>query len=266
MAEAAAAQPSSPTSEDDNASFEASKESIVENIMGKSVNGVPDSAHNSQMLAVKDERKRAEYDVQLLANRLAYLRAEERAANKKVADTKKRTQDIAAAKKHAADKEKMRDEWRASLKNKEAEQREYYRKDRETRRQNRNGAAGALLQQKKGMAEKAKQEQGLLNLQKNNMTSGEHGRRLASHANIRQTHLQQKAKEAKRAHDHQLHLDKAHRRKVEEERRRKEDAEALIAQFEAEEARLISRLKQSQLEQHGALTELEKTLLSSAHK
>ena len=60
-----------------------------------------------QMLAVKDERKRAEYDVQLLANRLAYLRAEERAANKKVADTKKRTQDIAAAKKHAADKEKV---------------------------------------------------------------------------------------------------------------------------------------------------------------
>ena len=49
MAEAAAAQPSSPTSEDDNASFEASKESIVENIMGKSVNGVPDSAHNSQV-------------------------------------------------------------------------------------------------------------------------------------------------------------------------------------------------------------------------
>ena len=40
------------------------------------------------MLAVKDERKRAEYDVQLLANRLAYLRAEEAAAAKKVRSEK----------------------------------------------------------------------------------------------------------------------------------------------------------------------------------
>jgi hypothetical protein len=36
------------------------------------------------MLSVKDERKRAEYDVQLLANRLAYLRSEEKAAAKRV--------------------------------------------------------------------------------------------------------------------------------------------------------------------------------------
>lgn len=59
------------------------------------------------MLAVKDERKRAEYDVQLLANRLAYLRAEERAASKKVADTKKRTSDIAAAKRNSRNHDKV---------------------------------------------------------------------------------------------------------------------------------------------------------------
>lgn len=55
-------------------------------------------AHNSEMLAAKDERKRAEYDVQLLANRLAFLRAEEAAAKKKIRETKMRTKQVVKAK------------------------------------------------------------------------------------------------------------------------------------------------------------------------
>ena len=54
--------------------------------------------HNSQMPAAKDERKRAEYDVQLLANRLAFLRTEERAAKKRIKDTKSRTRQVMEAK------------------------------------------------------------------------------------------------------------------------------------------------------------------------
>jgi hypothetical protein len=49
--------------------------------------------------------------------------------------------------------------------------------------------------------------------------------------------------------------------KVAEEQARKSEAERLIAAFEAEEAKLIARLKATQVEQHGALTKLEKTLL-----
>ena len=58
-------------------------------------------AHNSQMLLAKDERKRAEYDVQLLANRLAFLRAEERATQKNIVDTKERTRQVQRAKEAA---------------------------------------------------------------------------------------------------------------------------------------------------------------------
>ena len=47
-----------------------------------------------------------------------------------------------------------------------------------------------------------------------------------------------------------------------EEQARKSEAERLIAAFEAEEAKLIARLKATQVEQHGALTKLEKTLLA----
>jgi hypothetical protein len=50
--------------------------------------------------------------------------------------------------------------------------------------------------------------------------------------------------------------------RVNSEKARKAEAEKLIANFEAEEARLIERLKATQVEQHGELTKLEKTLLS----
>ena len=46
------------------------------------------------MLRAKNERRRAESDVQLLANRLAHLRAEEEKARRKIEETKKRASEI----------------------------------------------------------------------------------------------------------------------------------------------------------------------------
>jgi hypothetical protein len=46
------------------------------------------------MLETKQERKRAETDLQLLANRIALLRLEEQKAANKVTETKMRAQEI----------------------------------------------------------------------------------------------------------------------------------------------------------------------------
>lgn len=46
------------------------------------------------MLETKQERKRAETDLQLLANRIALLRLEEQKAANKVSETKIRAQEI----------------------------------------------------------------------------------------------------------------------------------------------------------------------------
>ena len=58
--------------------------------------GSPKSDHSngSQMLETKFSRKRAETDLQLLANRIALLKLEEQKALQKVQETKQRAEEI----------------------------------------------------------------------------------------------------------------------------------------------------------------------------
>ena len=56
--------------------------------------GKSETSNTSAMLDVKDNRKRAESDLQLLANRIALLRVEEQKAVNKVHETKKRSEEI----------------------------------------------------------------------------------------------------------------------------------------------------------------------------
>merc|ERR1712167_332642 len=64
---------------------------------------------SNRLLAAKRARKRAEGDYQLLQNRLVRLRMEEEKAQKKIAETKKRAQEIIAlkARNEMANREKL---------------------------------------------------------------------------------------------------------------------------------------------------------------
>jgi len=214
------------------------------------------------MLAVKDERKRAEYDVQLLANRLAYLRAEEAAAAKKVAETKKRTADISEAKKQAKQHDQVRAAWRAAGKAQEAATREYFTAQRDAAKKTLRGASSTVKQRNQDAATDSKKMSEKLLAQKVDILQGDKARRHAAYQSVKMTHEQQKAKEAKRRYAKELDLRQQFEGKVAGEKARKTEAERLIAAFEAEEATLIARLKATQVEQHGALTKLEKTLLA----
>ena len=79
---------------------------------------------------------------------------------------------------------------------------------------------------------------------------------------VRAMHEQQSAKAAKQRYDRELKLKKQYESKMSEEKKRKNDAEELIAKFEAEEARLIERLKGTQVAQQSELSKLEKTLIT----
>mmetsp|Transcript_5047 Transcript_5047/g.6538 ORF Transcript_5047/g.6538 Transcript_5047/m.6538 type:complete len:283 (+) Transcript_5047:124-972(+) len=253
-------------------SFEKEASSLVDNMTTDSVglqnkSTKVDWAHNNLMLSVKDERKRAEYDVQLLANRLAYLRSEEKAASKKVADTKLRARDIAQAKEKARKHDEMKNQWKQSLKAKEEANRECFRAQREERQNKLRGARNNMVLTRKEAASSMRDmSRNTHRLSKsgqlNTAESDQEKKRSESYQFVKNTHRLQKEKEAKRRHEHELFLKKQVETKVAEERRRKEDAEKLIAQFEAEEAILIQRLRDTQIEHHGALSELEKTLLS----
>jgi hypothetical protein len=251
-------------------SFQKEASSLVDNmttdsvgLQNKSTN--VDWAHNNMMLSVKDERKRAEYDVQLLANRLAFLRSEEKAAAKKVQETKQRALDIAKAKEKARKHDEMKNQWKQSMKAKEEANREFFRAQREERQQKLRGARNSLIQTKKNTATSMRDQARMTKSGKmKGIESEQEKKRAESYNLIKNTHRMQKEKEAKRRLEHELFLKKQVESKVAEEKRRKNEAERLIAQFEEEEARLIQRLRNTQVEHHGALSDLEKALMSSS--
>lgn len=134
--------------------------------------------------------------------------------------------------------------------------------NRQGTKQSLKGAKESVKRMNRQQAEEARRLSNLLVQQKHDVMHGDNARRHALHQSVKMTHEQQKAKEAKRRYDHELHLRATFEAKVREEKARKEEAEKIIAKFEAEEAKLIGRLKSTQVAQHGALTQLEKTLLS----
>lgn len=219
-------------------------------------------AHNSQMLAVKDERKRAEYDVQLLANRLNYLRQEERMASRKVAETRKRAEDVAAAKRNSSNHDKLKSDWRQSCKAREDASREFFTHQRRENKAKLRSAREDMLRSRKEAAEEARRARKEVEDQKTGWSAAEQARRKESQMTVSAIRDRKRVKEEKRRAAAEEALRRQAEARVAEEKRRKDEAEKLIAKFEEEEARLIERLKQTQVDQHGALTQLEKTILT----
>lgn len=75
----------------------------------------------SAMLDAKNERKCAEADVQLLANRLAHLRQEEHRAQKRIDEANRRAKEIESTKKrnqeHQRAKQRMVEQMQREIKN-----------------------------------------------------------------------------------------------------------------------------------------------------
>jgi hypothetical protein len=73
----------------------------------------------NDMLEAKNDRRRAEADVQVLANRLVHLRAEEAKAQKRIDEANRRAKEIEAVKRrnaeHARAKQRAYEEWQAEI-------------------------------------------------------------------------------------------------------------------------------------------------------
>jgi hypothetical protein len=112
----------------------------------------------SEMLDLVNTRKAAEADVQLLANRLAHLRAEEQKALKRAEETRKRAEEVRSLKAtHAAKveaKRKAEAEREAHLR----AQQERLRQHRETRRSSLHGFLHGTVKGKAQEAEALRQD------------------------------------------------------------------------------------------------------------
>ena len=98
--------------------------------------------------------------------------------------------------------------------------------------------------------------------QKSDLTQGDNARRLKAYQSVRTMHEQQHAKAARQQQQLELRLRQNFESKMSGEKQRKAAAESLIAKFEAEEAKLIERLKGTQSTHQSELSKLEQSLIT----
>lgn len=209
------------------------------------------------MLEAKSNRKRAEVDLQLLSNRIALLRQEEQKAKAKITVTNERASQIIEVKKRNETSGSERAAVRMSREYAVKAARQRATREREDRLQRLERSKELLIASKVAMAEEKKaHSQRLAEISKKDKVKLEIEKRQKAEESRRRTEVirlqrenEKKVKEAKIQQEYEERL-------VEETLRAKE-AEALIAQLEAEEKNLLMRLRDSRANQSSAMRTLQ---------
>lgn len=212
------------------------------------------------MLDVKNNRKRAEADLQLLANRIALLRAEEQKAISKITETKTRAKEILAFKKRNEDEMQGR---MSSNIVKEMEIKAIQSKvnlDKSKQKTN-------LAFSRKNLAEEKKAQAVELKIEKEKLGDLATQQRLAAIEEKKQRAFEVKRLEDERRKQREKEkaireqaAQKEYAKRIAEEAKKTEDAENLISMLEKEELELIERLKSAQSLQQKAYSALQTSL------
>jgi len=212
------------------------------------------------MLDAKASRKRAEVDLQLLANRVALLKAEEAKALQKVNVTKARAGDILQIKK--------RNETMGSDRASTQMLREEHVRQARARAQANRGLAKKRLEETRSMvtsskaavaAEKKRDLEDRLEEMNRQILLEEVAKRQRAEEQ-RRKHDMVKVKAARDKEKKELQAQADYSAKLQEELARAQEAETLIAQLEAEEAAMMVRLQVVQGSQDAAYSTLKATL------
>lgn len=219
-----------------------------------------ESQYTSAMLDIKNNRKRAEGDLQLLTNRIALLRAEEQRALMKVNETKSRATEIMTLKKRNEDhlNEKLALNLTREMQVKAV--RDKTTKDKKMRIEKMSRTRRAI--------EENRRKQAIETMQMGKMSvnvSAQTRLQMEEENRLRALQVRQQREEAlKKREMEKLRKEEEARliyqRKQEEENRRTLEAERMIAQLEREERELIERLKKTQELQQQAYNELQECL------
>jgi len=214
----------------------------------------------SVMLDVKNARKRAEADLQLLSNRLALLRAEEQKALQKMTETKSRASEILEIKKRNEEilNEKISHHVNKEIATKEIRARA--ERDRLERKEKIHRNKDLLLEARRIEAFETKEEaRKFMEYQmREKIATEEEKRRKAAEEKQRREQLRL-LREKEKLQKEEL-AQQQYARKIAEEAGRTEQAERLIEQMEQEERELIERLKKTQEMQREAYEVLQKSL------
>lgn len=215
---------------------------------------------NSEMLDIKLTRRKAESELQQLANRVALLKMEEAKAADKVSETRSRAAEIVAIKKRNEDKlhekilqSQVREQTVRALQAKAAA-------EREERTRRLSATRKMLLDSRKAVAEQKKEESRKLeDMVSQGKAYSELEKRMRAEEGRKRSDSMRQQREAERQ---QRELDnmREYARKLEEENERKRQAEEMIGLLESQEQELLDRLRRSQAQQAEAYSVLQRSL------
>lgn len=214
----------------------------------------------SRLFQVTVDRKRAEQDATLLANRIALLKMEEQKAAKKVTETNKRTREIVdlrhrneeAREEKEAEKimqEKELDDWRDAL----AEQ-------RDARQRKLQSAVGATQAKKLAMRDEIRSEKRVLQHLAHAQMEEEYAKAASRRDRIRTAALQTNLERQQKRADKQAGAGERLELRIATEQQKTMEKEDAILEMERQEVELIQRLQTTQQRQRAAYERLEEVL------
>ena len=212
------------------------------------------------MLQAKNDRRRAESDVQLLANRLAHLRAEEEKARRKIAETQRRAKEVRDIKIENAriQREKMEEKRQRQEMVQREQQRVAMR--RAQQRAKRKGA-NSKLNKDKLLHVRQQREQAKAHRDKVLKSKAAEERRAKELKDkIRQREIRLKMKKEEEEKKRRQQQAKAYRQRLLLERKKQDIADKQISAMEEKEMELIERLRRTQDLQRQAYSSLENAL------
>lgn len=212
-------------------------------------------------LIEKIQRKKTENNLQLLANRIALLRTEEKKMLTKVHETKSRAKEVITQKKRNEDSEQQRlsQNMVKVMRTKELQEKANIEKINNMNRLKlskklNEDSKKAICDEKKVLSKKM--EQAIIH----NKVNTEVEKRIKAEEERKRKDQIRMQRERERIEKEKQAQEEYYKR-VEEEARKRKEAENLIAVLEREEKELIERIRKTQKLQHDAYGVLKKSLL-----
>jgi hypothetical protein len=217
---------------------------------------------SNDILDAKNSRKRAEADVQLLANRLQHLRNEQAKAQKKIEETKRRASDIKQLKKKNVDMADNRVNNQRDMNSRLGMEMQHINRQRQERQKNVQQSRAYLTKKRRdevlAQKEHQRRNQAFIKAQREE----EERRNRAKREAIIKRQQAVKARKEREAREREARLQAQHAKRMQEEKAKAEAAEKAVRDMEAEEERLIEELRKTQASQRAAYEELQSSLAS----
>ena len=213
-----------------------------------------------QLLEVKQQRKRADEDSKLLANRIALLRQEEAKALKKIEEVRKQASKIVEARARNLERQRKKEEERKAKEEEEKTRTMQLRMQKEQNKVIKQQAKQMLYEKARADANALKQAKWENIARMNNTKEETLTQKITMKQQIRETKIEGIERRKREEEIRKQRLKQEIERRYAEEQKMREDREAEVARLEKEELELISRLQNTQMMQRTAFEDLEMAL------